>query len=201
MYGITTALRYDGRTNAARGVYYFTDGVRITDFVKIPAQFLKCSHPLLLPLLVLEIQADYGMRDLADQHFNLIGMENRTGYRDDNESDVPNDYRDLVKQLGKAQVSVHRIMTDMNVLSSYTLFIRQKLQHLKDVLPAESSRRLDPFYKMLEERIDFFQSNLELARPYSGVNERMKLQHTVVSASFFHQKKFESSLIPYRFLA
>ncbi|UKZ77752.1 hypothetical protein TrVFT333_005478 [Trichoderma virens FT-333] len=78
----------------------------------------------------------------------------------EDESNSPSDYRALVRKLGQSQ--------------------SHKLQHLDRLLPEECQNKLKLPSRMLNERIEYLLSNVEHARVWEGVKERMETQQTVL---------------------
>ncbi|KAK1240717.1 hypothetical protein MKX07_006150 [Trichoderma sp. CBMAI-0711] len=154
---ITTALRYDPQTNVARGFLYFKPRVyHISVFEKMIDQFVQCSHPLLLPLLAVELTCGEKMGNVMGHTNELDAIEMQTGHGmgklDAQAIMERHDYRTLVRQLGVVQ----------------------------RVLPKERQRELEVPCRMLDERVEFLLNSIDCARVYNGIKERMESQQTVL---------------------
>ncbi|KAJ4860426.1 hypothetical protein T069G_05414 [Trichoderma breve] len=106
-----------------------------------------------------------------------------TGYGlsvSENATDSQNDYRVLVKGLGKLQSQLYLGLATINSSRYMALFLRQKIQHLSGVIPEECQQKLAPACHMLDERIEFLLSNMEHMCIMDGMKERMEAQQTVL---------------------
>lgn len=187
---ISTILRYDPQTNVTGGVFYIhTSSIRPDYFKKMPDQFINCSHPLLLPLLAIELTLDAKVNHLTRYAGELIAIENRTGYGVNplrGESNLPSDYRALVRKLGLAHSKLYLALAAIAGSRLSIQFIRQKLHHIHQFLPEESQRKLNFPCQMLDERIEFLLSNTEYLLVLGGLKEQMEAQQTVVSMPGLH---------------
>ncbi|KAL7950495.1 hypothetical protein V8C42DRAFT_306679 [Trichoderma barbatum] len=181
---IGTALRYDPRTNVTLGVFFIDiNNINIDDFKKIPDQFAKCGHPLLLPLLAAELTAVYKVNHITSYSQVLVELENTTGYglkgwQGDSESS--NDYRALVRRLGEAQSQVYLAQATITAARFSVNFLSQKLRHLNGVVPEDCQKKLSPLCQMMEERIEYLLSSIDHACVWGGLKERMESQQTVL---------------------
>lgn len=169
----------------ALGIFYVAlENTQLHYFKKMPSQFIQCSHPLLLPLLAIELTFETKISHLIDSEIGLLGIENTTGYgvnASQSEATLLSDYRELVRKLGDAQNELYLSLATITACRLSTQFIRQKIQYLDQVLPEECQKKLNLSYRMLYERIDFLLSNMEHACVYNSLKERMQSQQTVVS--------------------
>jgi hypothetical protein len=150
----------------------------------MPAQFIKCSHPLLLPLLTVELAFETKVWQLSEAQNNLGEIENKTGYSIsivEDEWTPPSDYRGLVRRLGQAQSQLHLALATISTARFAAEFIRQKLRHLNQVLSEECQGKLKISSQMLDERVEFLLSSIEHAHLYNNLKERMQSQQSVVS--------------------
>ncbi|KAL7960807.1 hypothetical protein V8C34DRAFT_275779 [Trichoderma compactum] len=181
---IGSAIRYDPRTNIVRGVFYIDfNNINFARFEKMPEQFINCSHPLLLPMLAVEIIFEEKVSHLAENSQNLDRIEAMTGYgltKSEDTTDSQNDYRILVKELGKYQSYLYLALATIASSRYMALFLRQKIQHLNGVLPEQCQQKLAPVCHMLDERIEFLLSNMDHANIMSALKERMEAQQTVL---------------------
>ncbi|KAL7909565.1 hypothetical protein GGI35DRAFT_450249 [Trichoderma velutinum] len=181
---IGSALRYDPQTNITRGFFYVElKNVTFAKFEKMPEQFINCCHPLLLPLLAVEITFETKVSHLAKNSQDLNKIEEMTGFglnTSGNASDSQNDYRVLVKQLGKFQSQLYLALATITSSRYMALFLRQKIQHLNGVVPEECQKKLAPACRMLDERIEFLLSNMEHTYMMGAMKERMEAQQTVL---------------------
>lgn len=151
-------------------------------FEKMPDQFIQCNHPLLLPLLAIELSFCMVRDRLAKCRSGLDNIEQQTGYGfglSDGEVRVRRDYQTLVQDLGLLQSQVYTHHATMTWCRILIRFIREKAKHLKDNLP-ELHSKLEVPRRMLEERAEFVLSNIECAAVYDGLKERMEAQQTVL---------------------
>ncbi|KAH8810749.1 hypothetical protein F5884DRAFT_875544 [Xylogone sp. PMI_703] len=181
---ITVMLRYNPQTNATCGVCYISlERISLQCFEKIPAQLMKCSHPLLLPLLTVELSFEIKVGQLIAVEKDLREIEDMTGYGfrivQENEERVV-DYRGLVRRLGYDQSQLCLAQSTISATQLSAEFIRKKLQYLNQNLPVEYRRKLESSSQMLEERVEFFLSNVEHVKLYAGLHERMQSQQTVL---------------------
>ncbi|KAH0527961.1 hypothetical protein TsFJ059_002877 [Trichoderma semiorbis] len=181
---IGSALRYDPKTNIIRGFFYVElKNISFAKFEKMPEQFMNCSHPLLLPLLAVEITFETKVSHLAKNSQDLNKIEEMTGYglsTSENATDSQNDYRVLVKGLGKFQSQLYLALATITSSRYMALFLRQKIQHLSGVIPEECQQKLAPACHMLDERIEFLLSNMEHTYMMGAMKERMEAQQTVL---------------------
>ncbi|OTA08541.1 hypothetical protein A9Z42_0002420 [Trichoderma parareesei] len=182
---ITTALRYDPQTNVARGFLYFKPRVyHISVFEKMIDQFVQCSHPLLLPLLAVELTCGEKMGNVMGHTNELDAIEMQTGHGmgklDAQAIMERHDYRTLVRQLGVVQSQYDLALATLSWCRISAEFIRAKLQHLQGVLPKERQRELEVPCRMLDERVEFLLNSIDCARVYNGIKERMESQQTVL---------------------
>ncbi|KAL7819818.1 hypothetical protein V8C26DRAFT_29103 [Trichoderma gracile] len=181
---IGTALRYDPQTNVTRGVLYF----KLTEydfgvFENMHDQFIQCSHPLLLPLLAIELSFCETGKDLADCRMELNNIEEETGYGIgtwDGEVKAQRDHRTLVRELGVLQSRFYVSQASRAWCRFLTQFIREKARHLEVNLPARSQSKLKIPCRMLDERAEFLLNNIDCAIVYGGLKERMEAQQTVL---------------------
>lgn len=106
-----------------------------------------------------------------------------TGYglsTSENATDSQNDYRVLVKGLGKFQSQLYLALATITSSRYMALFLRQKIQHLSGVIPEECQQKLAPACHMLDERIEFLLSNMEHTYMMGAMKERMEAQQTVL---------------------
>ncbi|KAL6823922.1 hypothetical protein V8C40DRAFT_246843 [Trichoderma camerunense] len=181
---IGSALRYDPQTNITCGIFYIAlKNISFAKFEKMPEQFMNCSHPLLLPLLAVEKTFEAKANHLWMNLRDLKNIEEMTGYGlsvSENATDSQNDYRVLVKGLGKLQSQLYLALATINSSRYMALFLRQKIQHLNGVIPKECQQKLAPACHMLDERIEFLLSNMEHMCIMDGMKERMEAQQTVL---------------------
>jgi hypothetical protein len=171
------------------GVFYIhLSNIPLHSFAKMPAQFIECSHPLLLPLLAIELAFETKVWQLSAAQKDLREIEKNTGYSaifGEDECTPPSDYRGLVRKLGQAQSQLYLALSTISTAQLSAKFIRQKLQYLNQVLPEECQRKLKISSEMLDERVEFLLSNIEHACLYNNIKERMQSQQTVVSTPSF----------------
>ncbi|KAK4069936.1 uncharacterized protein Triagg1_6731 [Trichoderma aggressivum f. europaeum] len=125
---IGSALRYDPKTNIIRGVFYIRlENISLAGFVKMPEQFINCSHPLLLPLLAVEMTVEEKVSQQTANLGNLDRIEAITGYglsTSTDTTDSQNDYRVLVKELGQCQTPA------CHMLDERIEFLLSNIEHI-----------------------------------------------------------------------
>ena len=186
---MTTALRYDPKVNVTQGVFHFnTDSYGFGKFKTMIDQFIQCSHPLLLPLLAVEMTFDRKVLHMQRNAGDLYKIEKQTGHGIGAfgvEPKLGSDYRALVKELGVLQSRYYLALGELSWCRICAEFIRAKLQHLQNVLPEERRGELELPCRMLHERVEFFLNSIECAVVHNGIKERMESQQTVVSTYSF----------------
>lgn len=148
---------------------------------------MNCSHPLLLPLLAVEITFEDKVGNIETNQRDLDKIEEMTGYglrTSENATDSQNDYRVLVKRLGQCQSQLYLALATITSSRYTVLFLHQKMKHLNGVIPEECRQKLAPACHMLDERIEFLLSNMENSYMMAALKERMEAQQTVVSTFF-----------------
>lgn len=179
-------LRYNPLRNVTQGVFYFEPmGIPLHWFDKLPSQFSACSHPLLLPLIAVEITFELtACLLLRPALITLREIEGQTGYdinaHEDDKINLSDDLRALIQRLGGGQSKLFSALSTIRSARLSTEFIQRKLRHLNKVLPDEVKGRLEHPSDLLEERIEYLLSNMENALLYEGITERMETQQIVV---------------------
>ncbi|KAL7939061.1 hypothetical protein V8C35DRAFT_290078 [Trichoderma chlorosporum] len=181
---IGSAFRYNPQTNVTHGVFFISlTNVKFAYFEKMPEQFISCSHPLLLPLLAIEVTFEIKVGHLANSTRQLDSIESRTGHGliiSGSESDNPSDYRALVKELSKSQSELYLALATISASRISTRFIERKVQLLSRDVPVELQKKLVPLKPILDERIEWLLNNMEHALIMDGMKERMEAQQTVI---------------------
>ncbi|KAB8270699.1 hypothetical protein BDV30DRAFT_214742 [Aspergillus minisclerotigenes] len=183
---ISVILRYNPLRNVTQGVFHFEPmGIPLHYFDKLISQFSACSHPLLLPLIAVEITFELtACLLLRPALITLREIEGQTGYdinaHGDDKINLSDDLRALIQRLGDGQSKLFSALSTIRSARLSTEFIQRKLRHLNKVLPDEVKGRLEHPSDLLEERIEYLLSNMENALLYEGITERMETQQTVV---------------------
>jgi hypothetical protein len=160
------------------------NNIEYSYFDKLPTQFIQCTHPLILPLLAVELTFETKISQLAGARGRLIDVETETGfgfYKSNKASGHKTDYQTLVRTLGECQSQLYLALATLTTVQYSINFIREKMRLLNQVLPDERKRELEAPTKMMEERIEFVLGNLERALVDGGLEKRMQAQQTVVS--------------------
>ena len=187
---MSTFLRYDPATNISRGIcLYFPEQLPLASFAhNIPSQFSNCAHPRAWPLLTAELTLESITASLATAYWALREVESKTGYglriaKDDDRWTAPLSYQDSTKKLGQAQSSVALSLATIATARFAAEFVREWARQLEETLPEDRWRRLRGPTRVINERVDFFLSNIEHAEANFCVDlkERLESQQTVVS--------------------
>ncbi|KAF5004108.1 hypothetical protein FDECE_9381 [Fusarium decemcellulare] len=179
----SSILRYDPQTNVTRGVFHtHYSNINKDNFKDMPAQFIECSHPLLLPLLAAELTFETKIRQLADAIVALDEIEKETGFgfNISDEWTPSSNYRALIRRLGEAQSVLFLALATISAVQLSVVFIRQKLQRLNQILPDTYQRKLKVSSQMLDQRAEFILSNIEHTYQGDTMKERMQAQQTVL---------------------
>ncbi|KAL4783757.1 hypothetical protein BJX76DRAFT_357661 [Aspergillus varians] len=179
--GFTMMLRYNPPTNTTRGIFY--SYVVFEAFENFISEFETCPHPLLLPLLALELTLNKNVYNLVSHVKTLEEMEGATGYGlldgDGNQGQFQ-DYRTLVKSLSKARSGVHLSLATLRSTQWCVQFILKKLEFVNGRLSSETRDRLQGSSAMLEERVEFTLSTIDHALIHGGLKEQLEGQHSTL---------------------
>ncbi|KAL4875860.1 hypothetical protein BJY04DRAFT_200953 [Aspergillus karnatakaensis] len=178
---ISTILRYHPQTNFTRGVFYadFT----IAHFKNIVGEFEGCSHPLLLPLLALELTLDANVSHLERSQTTLERVEGSTGYgllEQKGEETSYQDYRMLVKDLSKARSGYHLALATLHSTQWCAEYILKRIPWVEERLLPETRDKLADASRRLAERTEYTLSTIQHALLRGGVKERLEGQHSTL---------------------
>ncbi|KAL5333801.1 hypothetical protein BJX70DRAFT_45556 [Aspergillus crustosus] len=179
---ITTMLRYDPLTNITRGVFYADTGFLY--FRHLVPEFEKCSHPLLLPVLALEMTLNTNVYHLEMHQTTLERMENATKADKENQDGTDNhiqNYRTLVKDLSKARNDIHLALATLRSTQWGVEYILTKIPWVDAKLRPEIREQLSDASRQLTERTEFTLSTIQHAIQRGGVKERLEGQHFTLS--------------------
>jgi hypothetical protein len=149
------------------------------DLKKMPSQYLACSHPLLLPVLMIEEVLNYTLIRLLRIHGILSEIEGQTGFGDIEPRQVQ-DYQTLVRALGKQNSIFAYTQAVVYSAQLHLRFLQQKLHRLDNQLPDMHKQKLEDHSISLRERMEFLASNIEHMLLYYGIEMRLETQKTVV---------------------
>ena len=176
---LCTVFRYNPQTNITRGIIF---GNRSVPAPEIISEFEKCPHPLLLPLLSLEVTLSHNVDDLVKDRNTIWEMEDATGYgiRGDGEDEVNFvDYRTMVKSLSQARSGICVELSDLRLTHTCVGYILKKLPFVDERLSPAVRDTLRESSSRLQERAEYTMSAIEHAIE-SGHKERLDGHHATV---------------------
>lgn len=176
---IGTVFRYNPQTNITRGIIY--GDLRIPELALI-SEFEQCPHPLLPPLLALEITLDMNVSYLVGYKSTLYEMEETSGYAlrfGDNEEAGALDYRAMVKSLSQARSGIYIALGALRLTHTCVKYILTKLSFVDDRLSPVVRDRLRESSRTLQERAEYIASVIEHALD-GAEKERLNGMHGTV---------------------
>ena len=148
---------------------------------ELPFQYLKCKHPLLLPVLMIEISVE-DLEEQIDECFEkLRHIEKQTGFGTEG-TNYASDYQALVRDLGKMSSTFLYKQSALRKNLLRLNFFRDKLHYMDMNLPDHCKEKLSKHSISLQRRIEWITSSIEHMLLYGGIQERIQSQQTVVSS-------------------
>jgi hypothetical protein len=181
----SVTLCYDPAPNVTRGIFEIAE-IPYNRFGKLQSEYSSCSHPLLLPLIALEVLVELTISEnVLPVDVALREIERETGYELNSATEnaslhFTGNLRDLTRRLGAAQSKMYFAIGNLRAARRSTEFLQQKLRYLSRTLPDEARTRLDQPSRMLEERIEYLLSIIENGLDFLALKERMETQQSVV---------------------
>lgn len=151
----------------------------------IAPQFEKCSHPLLLPLLMIDYGIDIVMQYLQTCNMELMNIEKQTGFTafEGNEP-LRSDYQSLARKLGQQHTFYSQNDTALKSLWKALVVIRDGIKELDDTMPSASKQALKTPSRKLRQWLEYLSSCLEHARDFGNFQMRLEAQQAVVRPSY-----------------
>ena len=183
----SSTLRYDPATNFTTGCirtsFHYANAPMI--FTHIRDQFLACPHPLLIPVLMTELDCHSAMANILYSETNLIEIEQETGFTAiDDRSNKPKtrNYQPLIKKMGDVHAYYSRYQTVILSAKLATQSHMKQLQRLDQCLPDEAKQKLARYSMRLSDRLDYLLSSVEHAALHANIPTRLQSQQAVVGA-------------------
>jgi hypothetical protein len=191
----STVLRYDPSINITLGYFCtdFLDGPGddpLSGMRDIAPQFVKCSHPLLLPGLMIDYGIDIVMQYLKTCNMELMDIERQTGFAAFEEGEpLGSDYQSLARKLGQQHTFYSQNETALKTLGKALLVIQNSVKDLDDTMPTSSKQALKNPSRRLRQWLEYLSSCLEHARDFGNFQMRLEAQQAVVRSLVFHFSK------------
>lgn len=154
----------------------------------IAHQFLACSHPLLIPLLVKESEFETTMDKVNFNYQTLKAIELKTNFTNLKASDgwgsagnSHQDHQEIVKLLGSLHANYSYNLLCLITYQEQARFLQAKSKVIDEGVGAERSKAMRRDRVNVEARIEYLQNSLEHAVIFGNIQPRLQAQQGVVS--------------------
>jgi hypothetical protein len=147
-------------------------------------QFVQCSHPLLLPGLMIDYGIDIVMQYLQTCNMELMNIEKQTGFTAFEGGDpLRSDYQSLARKLGQQHTFYSQNDTALKSLLKALVVIQNGVKEMSETMPESSKLALKTPSCKLRQWLEYLSSCLEHARDFGNFQMRLEAQQAVVCSS------------------
>jgi hypothetical protein len=187
---IGTVLHHDFETGTTVGYILSHPKFSIHDaLLGVPEQFRFQTHPLLIPLLMVERMLGHTSREYDDVECDVSDIEDATGFHGFYEHTIPNngnaDYRQLAKQLGRCTSRTAFCRSQILAAKLVNELCLRDLKSCQSWIPEDKWQDYKETTARLVERAEYNASNIEHALLFRGLEMRLQAQQNVVSKNMW----------------
>jgi len=205
---ISTVLRYNSNDNITLGYILLSPCVKVAKVHDaIRSEFLGCSHPLIIPTIIIELAVADTLTELTALSNNLLEIEKGTGCGDwvnemsTNLQKFPSNekpssfesqpdikircrYKDWTKKLGILSCKLAFYEGAIRCATMANNSTLREAEAMKEYIPASKRESMKRPTLRLKGRAEFLASSLAHLEIFGGLAKRVQTQQEVVSRDF-----------------